>query len=312
MQLGLDAFERALGRRPALVRSGGTLPIVPALSDKGIPTVITGFGLPDSQIHSPNERLVADYVPLGIRAARELFLAFAELGSEPVRHLDASRDAVGLIDLHSHVLPGLDDGAADLDEAIAICRDAAADGIAVLAATPHVRHDYPTTPEQMETALAEVQRAVGDTLRLVPGGELDLAELDRPQEELAALRARREPRYLLVETPYFGWPLDIGERLFRLAGCGDHTGARAPRAKLGGAAASRAARAARRERNARTAHRRRRSTDHSAAARVPAFTLLDRGLAHLIASDAHAPSIRAIGMSGRRRCVCATRPSRAG
>ena len=79
IQLGLDAFERALGRRPALIRTGGTLPIVPALAGKGIPTVITGFGLPDSQIHSPNERLVAEYVPLGIRAARELLLAFAQL-----------------------------------------------------------------------------------------------------------------------------------------------------------------------------------------------------------------------------------------
>jgi acetylornithine deacetylase/succinyl-diaminopimelate desuccinylase-like protein len=79
VQLGLDAFDRVLGRRPALVRTGGTLPIVPALAGRGIPTVITGFGLPDSQIHSPNERLVADYVPQGIAAARELFLAFAAL-----------------------------------------------------------------------------------------------------------------------------------------------------------------------------------------------------------------------------------------
>jgi acetylornithine deacetylase/succinyl-diaminopimelate desuccinylase-like protein len=79
VQLGLDAFERAVGTRPALIRSGGTLPIVPAFVDKGIPTVITGFGLPDSQLHSPNERLVADYVPLGTRAARELYLAFAGL-----------------------------------------------------------------------------------------------------------------------------------------------------------------------------------------------------------------------------------------
>jgi acetylornithine deacetylase/succinyl-diaminopimelate desuccinylase-like protein len=79
VQLGLDAFEKALGVRPALIRSGGTLPIVPALADKGIPTVITGFGLPDSQIHSPNERLVADYVPLGTAAARELLLAYRDL-----------------------------------------------------------------------------------------------------------------------------------------------------------------------------------------------------------------------------------------
>ena len=79
IQLGLDAFERTLGRRPALIRSGGTLPIVPALADKGIPTIITGFGLPDSNIHSPNERLVADYVPLGIATAAELFRALAAL-----------------------------------------------------------------------------------------------------------------------------------------------------------------------------------------------------------------------------------------
>jgi acetylornithine deacetylase/succinyl-diaminopimelate desuccinylase-like protein len=79
IQLGLDAFERALGRRPALIRIGGTLPILPALTEKGIPTVVTGFGLPDSQLHSPNERLVAAYVPLGTAAARELLLAFGSL-----------------------------------------------------------------------------------------------------------------------------------------------------------------------------------------------------------------------------------------
>jgi acetylornithine deacetylase/succinyl-diaminopimelate desuccinylase-like protein len=79
VQLGLDAFERVVGRRPALIRSGGTIPIVAALADRGIPAIVTGFGLPDSQLHSPNERLLAEYVPLGIRAARELYLAFAAL-----------------------------------------------------------------------------------------------------------------------------------------------------------------------------------------------------------------------------------------
>ena len=79
VQLGLDAVEKVLGVRPALIRTGGTLPIVPALADKGIATVITGFGLPDSQVHSPNERLVADYSPRGTAAARELLLAFAAL-----------------------------------------------------------------------------------------------------------------------------------------------------------------------------------------------------------------------------------------
>jgi acetylornithine deacetylase/succinyl-diaminopimelate desuccinylase-like protein len=79
VQLGLDAFERAVGARPALIRSGGTLPIVPALGESGIPTVLTGFGLPDSNLHAPNERLLAEYVPLGTNAARELLLAYAAL-----------------------------------------------------------------------------------------------------------------------------------------------------------------------------------------------------------------------------------------
>jgi acetylornithine deacetylase/succinyl-diaminopimelate desuccinylase-like protein len=79
VQLGLDAFERALGTRPLLIRSGGTLPIVPALQAKGIPTVVTGFALPESNVHSPNERLLVEYVPLGVDAARELFSAWSAL-----------------------------------------------------------------------------------------------------------------------------------------------------------------------------------------------------------------------------------------
>ena len=79
VQLGLAAFERAVGTRPLLVRSGGTLPIVPALADKGIPTILTGFALPDSNVHSPNENLLAEYLPLGVSAAAELFKEFGKL-----------------------------------------------------------------------------------------------------------------------------------------------------------------------------------------------------------------------------------------
>jgi acetylornithine deacetylase/succinyl-diaminopimelate desuccinylase-like protein len=81
VQLGLDAFERTLGVRPALIRSGGTLPIVPALAERGIPTIITGFALPDSNIHAPNERLLAEYVPVGIETARAMFQEFRRIGS---------------------------------------------------------------------------------------------------------------------------------------------------------------------------------------------------------------------------------------
>jgi acetylornithine deacetylase/succinyl-diaminopimelate desuccinylase-like protein len=79
VQLALSAFEQALGVRPALIRSGGTLPIVPALSERGIPSIITGFSLPNANIHSPNERMLVEYIPLGIEAAVALLRAFAEL-----------------------------------------------------------------------------------------------------------------------------------------------------------------------------------------------------------------------------------------
>jgi acetylornithine deacetylase/succinyl-diaminopimelate desuccinylase-like protein len=79
VRLAQDAFERVLGRRPLLLRSGGSIPLVPALAERGIPTILTGFALPDANMHSPNERLLARYVPLGVEAARETLVALAEL-----------------------------------------------------------------------------------------------------------------------------------------------------------------------------------------------------------------------------------------
>jgi acetylornithine deacetylase/succinyl-diaminopimelate desuccinylase-like protein len=80
IKLGQDAFERVLGVRPALIRTGGTLPIVAAFADKGVPTIISGFSLPDANIHAPNENMPADYIPLGIETAKALF---EELGKLP-------------------------------------------------------------------------------------------------------------------------------------------------------------------------------------------------------------------------------------
>lgn len=207
-----------------------------------------------------------------------------------------------MIDLHSHVLPGLDDGVATLAEAVELCEAAAADGIDVLAATPHVRSDYPTTPEQMEQALAEVQRAADGTVRVIAGGELDIAELSRPEEELRRF-CLGGTSWLLVETPYMGWPLDLADKLFRLGVAGFSTILAHPernrdvqqRPELlqsivaGGTLVQLTAA----------------SIDgrFGRSAKACAFDLLDRELAHLVASDAHAPSIRAVGMSRAAEAV---------
>ena len=208
-----------------------------------------------------------------------------------------------MIDLHSHVLPGLDDGAQDLDEALAICRAAAADGIKVLAGTPHVRFDFPTRAEAMMSALADVREVAGDVIRVVPGGELDLWELDRPVDELLRFALAGNSSYLLVEMPYFGWPLDLPDRLFRLRASGitpvlahpernPDVQARPdllePIVAAGTLVQLTAA-----------------SLDGRGGGRAKACaaTLVRRELAHLVASDAHQSGLREIGLSSAARAV---------
>jgi acetylornithine deacetylase/succinyl-diaminopimelate desuccinylase-like protein len=79
IQLAASAFEAVAGRRPLFVRSGGSLPLAAALAEKGIPFVGTGFDLPEGNVHSPNERLLMEHVPLGIDVSRKLLVEFAQL-----------------------------------------------------------------------------------------------------------------------------------------------------------------------------------------------------------------------------------------
>ena len=79
IQLGMDAFERVIGARPLLLRVGGSLPVMAALEQKGVPTILTGFDLPEGNIHSPNERFRVEHIPLGVETSKELYRSFAGL-----------------------------------------------------------------------------------------------------------------------------------------------------------------------------------------------------------------------------------------
>ena len=79
VRLAQDAFEQALGVRPLLTRVGGSIPLMPALTEKGIDTVLTGFALPESNIHSPNERFLVPYFAAGIDTVAALFTALGRL-----------------------------------------------------------------------------------------------------------------------------------------------------------------------------------------------------------------------------------------
>jgi acetylornithine deacetylase/succinyl-diaminopimelate desuccinylase-like protein len=79
LQLGMDAFERVIGTRPLLLRVGGSLPVMSALERKGVPTILTGFDLPEGNIHSPNERFRVEHIPLGVETSKELYKSLAKL-----------------------------------------------------------------------------------------------------------------------------------------------------------------------------------------------------------------------------------------
>jgi acetylornithine deacetylase/succinyl-diaminopimelate desuccinylase-like protein len=79
LQAGLAALERAFGRRPLVVRAGGSLPIVPGLAAAGIPAILAGMATPDCNTHSPNERMLLEAFPTGVTAARELYRELGRL-----------------------------------------------------------------------------------------------------------------------------------------------------------------------------------------------------------------------------------------
>jgi len=80
LKIAGDAIERATGVAPAYVRSGGAIPFVADLSEKGIPTIVTGFVLPDDPFHAPNESFSVRGLELGYKSARELLTGLAALG----------------------------------------------------------------------------------------------------------------------------------------------------------------------------------------------------------------------------------------
>lgn len=205
-----------------------------------------------------------------------------------------------MIDLHSHILHGLDDGARGLEESLAIAQAAVADGIDTLAATPHVRDDYPTTAAAMGAAVAELREALAAAaipLELHRGGEIALNRLGALSDEELRGFALAGSRYLLLEFPYSGWPLDLPSQIFELQAAGFFPVLAHPERSPEVIASPErlaplvAAGALVQVTAASLDGRLGRKTQRSG------LELVRRGLAHLIASDAHAPSLRGVGMS---------------
>ncbi|HEY4810425.1 MAG TPA: M20/M25/M40 family metallo-hydrolase [Solirubrobacteraceae bacterium] len=77
--LAAEALRRACGAEPVFMRSGGSIPIVAEMAARGYPVIVSGFALPEDQIHAPDESYALHSLEWGELAARELYLSLAEL-----------------------------------------------------------------------------------------------------------------------------------------------------------------------------------------------------------------------------------------
>jgi len=105
-----------------------------------------------------------------------------------------------LIDIHSHVLFGLDDGARTLEESVAMLRMAAEHGTTDLVATPHANLTYRFEPQRIAERLAKVEEAAGGVLRLYTGCDFHLS-FENIQDAIEYPRKYtiHQKNYLLVE-----------------------------------------------------------------------------------------------------------------
>ena len=113
-----------------------------------------------------------------------------------------------VVDIHCHCLPGLDDGPGTMDQAVALCRALAGDGVTSVIATPHQlgRYDLINSASRIREAITELRDALASAqipLSVWPGGDVRIDErilelIDRDQ----VLTLADAGRYVLLELPH--------------------------------------------------------------------------------------------------------------
>jgi protein-tyrosine phosphatase len=110
-----------------------------------------------------------------------------------------------VIDLHCHLIPGVDDGPATIEDSLALARAASAAGTTTIVATPHIDHRWNVAPESIAPGVAEVQTAITDAgidIDVLPGGEVALSRFaDLSPQQMGMVRLGGGP-YLLMESPH--------------------------------------------------------------------------------------------------------------
>jgi protein-tyrosine phosphatase len=209
--------------------------------------------------------------------------------------MDVIRSGRG-VDLHFHLLPGLDDGPATLSDSLDLARAAIEDGTATIVATPHVRGDFVTDVLSLPERVRELQEALDAesiSLGVRCGGELGHDMVGRlSQHELDTI-AQGPPgaRWLLVEAPFerideefHAATADLRERGFGVvvahperSADASHDGSAGLRREL-------------REGSLAQLNALSLSGGHGAEAERAGFHLIDEGMAAIVGSDAHGPT----------------------
>lgn len=195
-----------------------------------------------------------------------------------------------MIDLHAHILPGLDDGPATLEASAEMAIAAVAAGTRVMAATSHINRGFGLGPDDLAAARAVVSErlsADGIALEVVQGGEVSLARLeDLGEDDLRALTLGDGP-WLLLECPLSPYAPAMEPAVRELRRRGLEVLLAHPERSPG---LMRSPRPLERLIEA-GAFAQLTSTSFSGRfgepARKAAFEMLERGLGHVIASDGH-------------------------
>jgi protein-tyrosine phosphatase len=200
------------------------------------------------------------------------------------------------VDLHFHLLPGVDDGPSDMDDSVELALAAAAEGTRTVVATPHVRDDFVTAVLDLPDRTRSVRAAIGAAgvdLEVLIGGEVGHEMVERLRQDELEIVAQGPPRarWILVETPFatIGEDFHAATHELRARGFGvvlAHP-ERGADAALCGAAGLRRELAAGSlaQINALSL-----AGGHGDDAEAAALALVAEGLVTVVASDAHGPT----------------------
>lgn len=127
----------------------------------------------------------------------------------------------GFIDIHNHLLPGIDDGAPDTETSMNLIRKFKRLGINDLICTPHIMNDYyPNNHETINHSLEKLQVALQQTPDLIDVKLRASAEYMMDQSFFEKLESEKiltlKENYILVEMSYFQAPINLKEILFQL------------------------------------------------------------------------------------------------